>query len=77
MDLISKIMEFESGELDDEGIDELFQHLVNTGMAWSLQGFYGRTARDLIEAGRITMPGAKPGTTVKVGINPIHIPEEA
>lgn len=52
--LLDKIMAFEQGELDQDGIVELFQHLVDTGMAWTLQGFYGRTARDLIEAGLVT-----------------------
>ncbi len=28
-----------------------WQHLINTGLCWQLQGFFGRTARDLIECG--------------------------
>jgi len=32
---------------------EAWQYLVNSGLAWSLQGSFGRTARDLIEAGLI------------------------
>ena len=53
-DLFGNINAFESGELDDTEVIELFQHLVDTGMAWSLQGFYGRTATDLIQAGLVT-----------------------
>jgi hypothetical protein len=28
-----------------------YQHLINTGQAWSLEGHVGRTAMDLIERG--------------------------
>jgi hypothetical protein len=27
------------------------QHLIDTGLAWSLQGFFGRTCKALIDAG--------------------------
>jgi len=30
---------------------EAWQHLIDTGLAWSLQGWFGRTAHNLIEQG--------------------------
>lgn len=56
-DLTGEIIAFEAGESDDERTIALFQHLVDTGMAWRLQDFYGRTARDLIEAGLVVPRG--------------------
>lgn len=53
--LADKIIAYESGELDHEETVELFQELVDNGMAWTLQGHYGRTAMALIEAGEITV----------------------
>jgi len=50
-DEVGAMMAYESGELDEVGIVELFQHLIDSGLAWSLQGTYGRMARLLIEAG--------------------------
>jgi len=32
-------------------IIEAWQHLIDTGLAWQLQGWFGRTARALIEQG--------------------------
>lgn len=50
-DVVGFIIEFESGGVSDETLIEGFQHLINNGMAWTLQGFYGRTANSLIEQG--------------------------
>ena len=35
----------------DEQYIQAWQHLIDTGLAWKLQGSYGRTATALIEAG--------------------------
>jgi hypothetical protein len=55
--LVIDIISYESGELDDAETLELFGTLVKSGMAWTLQGHYGRTARDMIEAGYLTEDG--------------------
>ena len=51
---VQDIMAFESGEMTEEEVLEFFQDLVDTGMAWTLQGSYGRLAARLIESGLIT-----------------------
>ena len=48
---IDKIMRFENGEIDMDELVPFFQDLIDTGAAWTLQGFYGRTAMQLIQAG--------------------------
>ena len=50
---VGLMMSFECGELSEEKTLELFQGLVNSGLAWKLQGSYGRTARALLDAGLI------------------------
>jgi len=36
---------------DDETFIQAWQHLIDTGLAWKLQGWFGRTASDLIGQG--------------------------
>lgn len=56
-DLTSKIMAYEDGEMDEDQAIEFFQELIDTGLAWTLQGSYGRTAKALIDAGHCVLPG--------------------
>ena len=51
--LTDLIIAYEQEGLDEEQIVDLFQRLVDNGMAWTLQGHYGRTAVRLIEAGLV------------------------
>lgn len=51
-DIVDRIMAFECGEMETkEEVVEFFQALIDNGMAWSLQGSYGRVASALIEQG--------------------------
>jgi hypothetical protein len=46
-----EIIRYENGSLDHDESVALFQKLIDTGLAWRLQGHYGRTAQNLIELG--------------------------
>jgi hypothetical protein len=50
------IMAYEGGELDQEEVVKGFQALIDSGLAWQLQGSYGRTAKALIDAGLCHLP---------------------
>jgi len=51
MDQVSQMIAFEEGELDEDQTIDLFQNLINSGLAWQLQGSYGRMASELIRSG--------------------------
>lgn len=52
-DTLDFIMKYENGETTDEETIEGFQHLLDSGLCWQLQGHYGRMAARLIEEGLI------------------------
>lgn len=69
LDLSSSIIAYESGELDSEEVILLFQHLVDTGLAWSLQGAYGRMAAGLIREGLVNTEGNRRKPRHDIGQN--------
>jgi hypothetical protein len=48
---IDQVVKYESGELDGVTTTALFQSLIESGLAWSLPGHYGRKASELITLG--------------------------
>jgi|TARA_R100000008_G_scaffold82962_1_gene67795 hypothetical protein len=52
--MVDKIIRYETGQMDEAETIQFFQELINSGLAWSLQGHYGRVASTLIEEGLCT-----------------------
>ena len=50
---INDIIKYEEGNMSREEEIKFFQHLVDTGLAWQLQGHYGRQAAAWIEEGSV------------------------
>ena len=59
MDFVDKIIAYETGEMEDEGVVEFFQEMINSGLVWKLQGSYGRMAKMLIDADYCTKKEVK------------------
>ena len=58
MDNFTATMIAEGVEEADEVMQiEAWQHLIDTGLAWSLQGSFGRMAKSLVEQGICHMAG--------------------
>ena len=58
-DVVSKIMDYEDGQMDEEQTLEFFQEIIDSGLVWNLQGSYGRMANSLIRAGLCHTKGAE------------------
>jgi hypothetical protein len=55
--MIDQVIAYEEGMLSEVDEIKLFSELVKTGAAWSLQGFYGRNAMNLINHGILDRSG--------------------
>ena len=53
LDIVTKIMEYESGGMNETEVIEFFQHLLDENIISAMQGSYQRTASELLEAGYI------------------------
>jgi hypothetical protein len=52
-----RLIEWEAGELNEKETTHLFSDLIKSGLAWQLQGCYGRQAVRMIEAGILDKRG--------------------
>ncbi len=56
MKLVDQLIAYEEGQFTEDEEIALFQHLIDTGTCWQLQGHYQRVGATLIEAGLIKRP---------------------
>jgi len=56
LQLVDQLIAYEEGQLTEDEEIAFFEHLVETGTCWQLQGHYQRVAATLIEAGLIDSP---------------------
>ena len=56
MQLVDQLIAYEEGQLTEDEEIAFFEHLVQTGTCWQLQGHYQRVGATLIEAGLIKSP---------------------
>jgi|TARA_Y100000310_G_scaffold171526_1_gene171720 hypothetical protein len=53
---VQDIIDYENGEMDWDRMVDMFQKLINSGEAWTLQGSYGRMAMRLVDDGECVLP---------------------
>jgi hypothetical protein len=73
-DITGGLLAWTNGELEREGTIELFQALMDSGLAWQLEGHIGRCAQQLIDAGEVTRPAPKVHTFPDPGRLVCHDP---
>lgn len=57
MNIINKIIAYESGDMSDAEKVYFFSELIRNNLAFTMQGHYGRTANMLIQAGILMRDG--------------------
>ncbi len=53
---VQDIIDYENGDMDWDRIVDMFQKLIDSGEAWTLQGSYGRMAMRLVDDGECVLP---------------------
>ena len=57
---VTDIVDYETGSMEWDRMVVFFQKLIDTGLAWELQGHYGRTAMGMVKEGFCTLPADSP-----------------
>jgi hypothetical protein len=55
INVVDGIMRYEAGEMTEDEVVVLFQHLADTKMLYQLQGHYVRMGKTLADAGLISL----------------------
>jgi len=56
---VQDIIDYENGDMDWDRMVDMFQKLIDSGEAWTLQGSYGRMAMRLVDDGECVLPEQK------------------